>query len=185
MSSVKFAFKEHDEEGFNTLNSIAQTHRFNQWMYQSIRPYLRGEILEIGSGIGNITQYVADDQLSITASDIRETYCQVLRNRFAANDYIKAVKNIDIAHPNFDEVYKSLIGTFDCVFALNALEHIEQHVQAVANCSKLLKPKGRLIILVPAFQMLYNGFDRELQHFRRYTKESLQQVLVSVGFSIV
>lgn len=185
MSNFKFVFKEHDEGGLNTLTAIAQTHRFNKWMYEAVRPYLKGEVLEIGSGIGNITQYAADDHFSITASDIRETYCQVLKKRFATHPCLKAVKNVDIAHPQFENVYNDLLQSFDCVFALNAIEHIEQHEQAVVNCRKLLMSNGRLIILVPAFQSLYNSFDKELQHFRRYSKSSLEQLLSTSGFTIL
>ncbi len=184
MSTQKFVYKEHDEEGLNTLNAIAQTHQFNKWMYQAIQPYLKGDILEIGSGIGNITQYVLDDKFSITASDIRESYCNILQERFQENSFLAEVRIVDIVHPDFDNAYKDMLNKFDCIFALNAIEHIEDHTLAVANCRKLLKENGRLIILVPAFQQLYNSFDRELHHFRRYTKSSLEQLLKQARFSI-
>lgn len=184
MSNYKFTYKEHDDEGLNTLNAIAQTHQFNKWMYQSIQPYLTGEILEIGSGIGNITQYVLDDKFSITASDIRESYCNILQERFQENPFLAEVRTVDIVHPDFENEYKDMLNKFDSIFALNAIEHIEDHNLAVANCSKLLKANGRLIILVPAFQQLYNSFDRELHHFRRYTKSSLEQLLTQAKFRI-
>ena len=184
MSNHKFVYKEHDEEGLITLDAIAQTHQFNKWMYQAIKPYLKGDILEIGSGIGNITQYVLDDKFSITASDIRASYCNILRKRFKENPFLAEVRTVDIVHSDFENEYKDMLNKFDCIFALNAIEHIEDHSLAVANCSKLLKANGRLIILVPAFQQLYNSFDRELHHFRRYTKSSLEQLLAQRKFSI-
>jgi hypothetical protein len=38
---------------------------------------------------------------------------------------------------------------------------------------QLLKPNGRLIILVPAYNFLYNNFDKKIGHFRRYNKKML------------
>ncbi len=56
------------------------------------------------------------------------------------------------------------------------MEHIENDHLAIHNCRKLLKKGGKLIILVPAFQSLYNGFDKELYHYRRYTKHTLNKL---------
>ena len=76
-------------------------------------------------------------------------------------------------HPDFDTVYADLLGSLDALFALNVVEHIEDDLQAIANCKKLLKKGGRLLILVPAYQALYNGFDVGLEHYRRYNKKTL------------
>jgi SAM-dependent methyltransferase len=79
--------------------------------------------------------------------------------------------------PDFDKVHADLLGTFDTVFALNVVEHIEDHRLAMSNASRLLKPGGNLIILVPAYQSLYNHFDKDLGHFRRFTKKTLRSFI--------
>ena len=38
---------------------------------------------------------------------------------------------------------------------------------------KILKPKGILIIEVPAIQLLYDSYDKELKHYRRYNLKEL------------
>lgn len=48
-----------------------------------------------------------------------------------------------------------------------------------------MKPGGNLIILVPAFQLLFNQFDVALEHQRRYTRKSLKKVMDIPGFSII
>ena len=53
----EFAFKPVDPEGEDTLHTIALANRFNQWMYSSIKPFCTGDILEIGSGLGNISDF--------------------------------------------------------------------------------------------------------------------------------
>jgi 2-polyprenyl-3-methyl-5-hydroxy-6-metoxy-1,4-benzoquinol methylase len=52
------------------------------------------------------------------------------------------------------------------------VEHIKDDRLAIANCKKLLKKNGHLIILVPAYRYLYNEFDKELEYYRRYNKNA-------------
>lgn len=184
MSKPDFSFKEIDQTGLETLQSVSVADKFNRWMYESIKPFLKGEILEIGSGIGNITNCVLHDNFSITASDIRDNYCFILHNRFDENPLLKEVRNIDIVHPDFDEVYKDLFEKFDSIFALNIVEHVENDKLAIENCKKLLKTGGNLIILVPAFQSLYNHFDKELEHYKRYTRKNLCHLYLSTDLII-
>jgi len=165
--------KEIDLEGLETLSVIEKADRFNEWMYKTIAPHCKGKILEIGSGIGNISKFFIDDKKEIVLSDLRDNYCEILRKKFS-NPVIK----IDLVAPDFDTQYANLLGTFDSLFALNVVEHIEDDLQAIANCKKLLKTGGTLIILVPAYQWLFNNFDVELEHFRRYTQKSLKKIIV-------
>ena len=73
-------------------------------------------------------------------------------------------------------MYGDLLEKFDGLFALNVVEHIKDDTLAIANCKKLLRPGGRMLILVPAYQTLYNTFDEALEHYRRYNKKSLKKL---------
>jgi 2-polyprenyl-3-methyl-5-hydroxy-6-metoxy-1,4-benzoquinol methylase len=68
-------------------------------------------------------------------------------------------------------------GTFDTVYALNVVEHIKDDNLAISNAKKLLKHDGNIIILVPAYQALYNRFDIVLEHYRRYNEQRLNSLL--------
>ncbi|MEM6263584.1 MAG: class I SAM-dependent methyltransferase, partial [Bacteroidota bacterium] len=65
----EFAFKEYDLEGMQTLESMAHAPRLNEWMYQTISKNLKGKILEIGSGIGNISEQFLKDKRQLLMSD--------------------------------------------------------------------------------------------------------------------
>lgn len=178
----EFHYKEIDKEGWEILDVISEAHKFNEWMYQTIQPYCSGKILEIGSGIGNISKLFIDMNADITLSDIRANYCEVLKMKFPK---VKEVAQLDLTHPHFEKEYKEYIDTFDTVFALNVVEHIKEDELALANCFKLLKNGGRVVILVPAYQKLYNKFDEELEHFRRYTRKQLNDVIERNGFQVI
>ena len=93
--------------------------------------------------------------------------------------------DIDLMHPDFDNVYRDLIGGFDTVFALNVIEHIEDDRLALNNAWKLLKHGGRLIVLVPSYNWLFNELDRTLKHVRRYTKKDLEKLFQEFEWPII
>ena len=72
----------------------------------------------------------------------------------------------------------------DVLIMINVLEHIEDDVRALQNAFKLLKPGGILVIEVPAGPLLYDAYDKELCHFRRYSSSELKSKLNKVGFEI-
>jgi len=160
------------KSGTDTLEVISEAGKFNRWMYETIKPYCSGNILEIGSGIGNISQYFLNDNFEISLSDLSADYFRILESKFGSFSNLKGLFTLDFAEKELEQDYPNLIGQFDTVFALNVLEHVPDHEQSIRNCHKLLKPDGNLIILVPAFQSLFNQFDVALEHQRRYTKPS-------------
>ena len=153
-------------------------------MFKAILPHCKGQILEIGSGIGNISRQFLQSGYRIALSDVREGYCETLQENFSGFENLEAVHLLDLIHPDFDHAYKSLSGKFDTVFALNVAEHIHDDALAIRNARKLLKDGGNLIILVPAYQFLFNELDRGLEHYRRYTTGSLKKLISSAGFRI-
>lgn len=182
MREREFVFKESDKEGAEILESVTAAPLFNKWMYDTIVRYCKGNILEIGSGTGNISEFFIKDKKAINLSDVRKEYCDILKNKFPSHQ--GKIFLMDLVKENFDTEYASHIGTFDTVFALNVIEHIKDNKRALSNCSKLLKPGGTIIILVPAYEWLYNILDEELYHYQRYTKSTLEGVLTKSSFQI-
>jgi SAM-dependent methyltransferase len=174
----------HDEIGAETLNAMAVADAFNHWTYEAIRPYCREPILEIGSGIGNISGFFIRSGAHIMLSDLREEYCAELRTKFSGASNLIGVAPIDLILPSFDEAYRAHIGAYGTVVILNVLEHIENDALAMQNLKKLLKPGGTLIVLVPSYQWLFCQFDVELGHYRRFTRKRLVSLFEENGFTV-
>lgn len=183
--SDKFEFKDIDQTGMDTLNVVAKANRFNTWMYQTIKPYCSGQILEIGSGIGNISDYFIDNEQQITLSDIHKNYVDILQKKHSHKTCLQNVLLMDIVDTEFDTKFKEYFETFDTIYALNIIEHVEDDYQAIANIKKLLKPNGSIIILLPAYQNLYNTFDKELEHYRRYNRKTLNTLISSNKLKVI
>ncbi len=170
--------------GTDTLEVISAANHFNRWMYDTIQPHCHGEILEIGSGIGNISQFFLHDGANITLSDIERSYFPRLQEKFGKYKNLQGMHRLDFSDKNLEKNHPELLAKFDTIFALNVVEHIPDHKQALKNAYKMLRKGGKVIILVPAFQRLYNGFDEQLDHQRRYSRSALTTLIENSGFEI-
>lgn len=74
---------------------------------------------------------------------------------------------------------------FDFILLLDVLEHIEDDVEALRSLRHLLKPHGKVVINVPAHPALWSVLDEVNHHFRRYTRQSFQQVVHKSGFKFL
>jgi 2-polyprenyl-3-methyl-5-hydroxy-6-metoxy-1,4-benzoquinol methylase len=185
MTGSAFVSMKEDTIGKETLDLFAETHRFNQWMFSNLSPFCQDNILEIGSGIGNISKLLLENFSKVYLSDLREEYCEILRIKFSADAHLQQVYPLDLGEADLIHTQGELIGRFDSVIASNVVEHVEDEHLAIRNCFDMLKPKGRLVVLVPAYGFLYNGLDRELGHFRRYNRKGMTRLLQAERFSVL
>ena len=166
-----------ENTGHEALRAMSLAPAFNHWMYSAIARFTKGEILEIGSGLGNISNYFIENGSSVYVSDIDEFYLEHLQNEYPQFQNGKNILSIDLQKEDFKTNYKDLSEKFDTVFLLNVLEHLEDEPYAIRNCKELLKKNGTLIILVPAYTFLYSAMDKALNHYRRYTTKRLKEIL--------
>jgi SAM-dependent methyltransferase len=71
--------------------------------------------------------------------------------------------------------------SFDAAIGLDVFEHIERDEAALAECARILRPGGVLILTVPAFRALWGPHDVALHHFRRYRRAEVKVRLKSAG----
>lgn len=61
-------------------------------------------------------------------------------------------------------------ASFDLILATDIIEHVDGDDLALAEISRILRPGGRVLITVPAFQSLWGLQDEVSLHKRRYRK---------------
>jgi SAM-dependent methyltransferase len=74
--------------------------------------------------------------------------------------------------------------SLDALVALNVLEHIDRDEDALREIVRLLKPGGVAVIEVPAGPGLYDGYDRQLLHRRRYSLTELAGKAERAGLTV-
>ena len=166
----------------HALNVLQESLRYNQWIYSLLEPYLSGVVLDVGSGLGDITALFVRPQVEeVILSDCDENLVAKLRQRpFSLRKY-----RVVVLDTNQDEAITQLKGEkVDTITCVNVLEHIEGDIGALRRMRDMLKPGGRVVILVPALPCLYGTLDACIGHQRRYTRETLKTKMQSAGFHI-
>jgi SAM-dependent methyltransferase len=69
----------------------------------------------------------------------------------------------------------------DVVVAMDVLEHLSDDYSGLVDWCRWLKPGGLLFVTVPAFPGLWSSHDQKLGHFRRYTRQSLEELTRRAG----
>lgn len=165
-----------DKVGKNTLEEMGRAVWYNGYIYNYIKKYLAGNILEIGCGIGNFIPYFRKSG-TLTSIDIRNDYIKKLRKKY--RDVRFGIGNIE------KNTYFFKTQKFDSIVSLNVFEHIKDDSAAIRNTYKLLNDKGYFVILVPAHSILFSKLDTLLGHYRRYSKSTLEKKLIHTGFKTV
>jgi SAM-dependent methyltransferase len=138
-------------------------------------------MLEAGAGIGNLTNLLLQREY-LLAADYEPTYLELLRSRFAYWSNVR-VERVDLTQPPDLERWRN--ERLDTVLCSNVLEHLQPDEQVLRSFHETLAPGGHCIIVVPAGRWLYTDIDKELGHYRRYTREDLRAKMVAAGFDVV
>ena len=76
-------------------------------------------------------------------------------------------------------------AAFDVVGAFDVLEHCEPEAVAMREFTRVLRPGGRLLLSVPAYQWAWSDFDVENGHHRRYTRDRAVAAVEREGLNVL
>jgi SAM-dependent methyltransferase len=151
------------------LEVFAEAARWKSYWSEHVAPHLRGDVLEVGAGIGSNTR--------VLRGMGQGRWVCLEPDRTLAARIAQAVRSGVIRPPC--EVLTGTIAdlpaasAFDAVLYLDVLEHIEDDHGEVARAARLLRPGGVLVVVAPAWPWLFSEFDRAIGHHRRYTPDAL------------
>jgi 2-polyprenyl-3-methyl-5-hydroxy-6-metoxy-1,4-benzoquinol methylase len=168
-----------DDAGFTTLRRVEVLKRYNRFLWNLVEPYVGRQVLEIGSGTGLMTKYLAG-KTRVTATDLDQDYVGLLTRTFAHSPNVE-VRQLDLAKLGQNGTADQ---TWDTIVCSNVLEHIEDDQAALAAMRTALVPGGRVVLIVPAVKALYGEIDRAIHHHRRYSREEIRAKLVAAGLEV-
>lgn len=122
-------------------------------------------ILNIGAGTGD-DLHVLNKFGNSYAIDINKDVLSLIDDKLCTEKKIADV--CDLPYEN---------NFFDAAVSSDVFEHVKNDTKAVNEVHRVLKTNGVLVFTVPAFQFLYSGHDKELNHQRRYDKKSIKRLL--------
>jgi tellurite methyltransferase len=103
----------------------------------AILPFLSGDILDLGCGLGNLAVAAATRGFRVTALDASPTAVDHLRRRVAGEKLPITVREADLKEMD-------IRGEFDCVVAIGLLMFFPPEVahETLAKIKRLVKPAG-------------------------------------------
>ncbi len=157
------------------LEDLSQAANYRRWLAGLAVPWLGDRPLEVGSGNGDYAVEWAQSCEEFTASEADQRRLVALRQRFAGHDRVRVR---ELRAPIEED------GDYSAVVAYNVLEHIEDHIGALRAFARLVRPGGRVILIVPAFSFAMSRFDREIGHHRRYTRRMMADCMAAAGLRV-
>jgi len=149
------------------LDVFSHARNWKRYVARHVGVYLRGQVLEVGSGIGSATRVFCngaqqrwvclepDSGLSARARSMLQ----------------REMLNCEFIAGTLDALPAS--ETFNAILYMDVLEHIAEDRLELIRAARHLQRSGVICVLAPAHPGLYSEFDEAIGHFRRYTKAAL------------
>ena len=157
--------------------ALQQARNYRHALLKSFGPHLKGNVLEVGAGIGQLSGELKAlpgvDRLVAVEPDAR--FHPRLLQQISEENVVKGTAaNVDTRVP------------WNAIVSVNVLEHIENDSSELALYRSILEStRGRLCLFVPARPEIYAPLDKDFGHFRRYTAKQLRRRLQNAGFEVV
>lgn len=157
---------------------MSSADNYRRWIVAGLAPYLGKRVAEVGAGIGSITRVILEQPVEhLVAFEPSSNMFPQLANAVRAEPRATAVHGLFGAGQAGQG--------FDSVAYINVLEHVEREREELSAAHAALRPGGHLLVFVPALAWLFSSFDREVGHFRRYSRDALERVVTHAGFEVV
>jgi SAM-dependent methyltransferase len=159
-------------EGTDNLEVMAEARNYNAFLVDLVLAH-RGDArtaIDFGAGIGTFARMVCDRGVDVLCIEPDAAQCALLRRLgLAAESDLGAL-------PDATQRY---------IYSLNVLEHIEDDSRALRQIAQKLAPGGRLLVYVPAFDLLFSSMDRKVGHHRRYRRAQLVALVQQTGLEVI
>lgn len=155
-----------DYAGEDNLDMVKLAENYNDFLAREVAAVIKPSdevIVDFGSGEAYMTQKIED----ICAKKIICIEPAVNLHKYYQN------------RTRLDSLDELNDNSADVIYSLNVLEHIEDDQAVIEKFYNKLKTGGRLLLYVPACQILYSSMDKKVGHYRRYSKTDLQRLLLS------
>ena len=167
------------------LEAMSFAVNYHRWILSIFEPYLGTRVVEVGAGTGSFSELLLERRVeSLSLVEPSTAMYQQLCRRIDELNPSVTVKTYNDVFENVAAQIRSC-GRPDSIIYVNVLEHIADDVNELNVINNTLDACGRVFVFVPALRWLNGSMDRQLGHFRRYTRTELEKKCVASGFRVI
>jgi SAM-dependent methyltransferase len=137
-----------------------------------------GDVLDVGSGDGAAAAVLAPHCRSLTCIDINARAIELAKERLAKHDHVSA-RVADVHAMPFKD------ASFDDVLVFHTLTYAEVPGQALAECARVLRPGGRLVVLCLDRHEQHEVTARYGERHAGFSPRKLRGLLTTAGLSVL
>ena len=159
--------------------------RERNFIVEQAKP-LHGKILEAGTGKGFFALALAKENLPFVTIDISADEQHYAKLNLSYFDFIKIAdfKIQDAEHTSFPD------GSFDIIFSVNVLHHLQNPYQVVEELSRILSSNGKLILAdftEEGFKIMdkIHALDGNTHEAGKIVLSDVESYLIKKGFSVI
>jgi SAM-dependent methyltransferase len=159
---------------------FAKATNWKRYYKSQIAPYLIGDVLEVGAGLGGTTVALCDGrQDSWLCLEPDQRLFETIAQQISTGQLPPRCEAVCRTAADLE-----LDRRFDAVPYVDVPKHIADAQGELRTVAGLLKPNGCLIVLAPAHQRLWSPFDEAIGHYVRYSRSTLAAT-VPPGLTLV
>ena len=157
--------------GIDLLETLQGATNYNSLLLDLILENSQGHsrMLDFGAGTGTFAKLLRTKGIEVVCVE-PDTH---LAERLIRDGFL-----------TFNDLNEVPDGSFEFIFTLNVLEHVEDDWTSFRRLASKLAKGGRLLVYVPAFQILWTSLDERVRHYRRYRRAGLERLARSAGLTV-
>lgn len=158
-----------NSKDISALETMEIAFNYNKYIFNKILSEISGnQILDFGAGFGLFCKFLQEKNIKVYALEINKEALKVLKKR-----NISSFNKLNDINIKFSEIT-----------SLNVLEHIDDDINLLNQISNLLKIDGKIILYLPASMLVWTELDEIVNHKRRYSKKSIENLAFKANLHI-
>jgi len=143
-------------------------------------------VLDVGCGTGSLSLYLGSKNNKVVGIDISNKAIYSAKENAKKFNLTKKCTFLKTTLEDYENKNR-----FDAILMLEVIEHLEDDKSALLKINSLLKKQGLIILSTPSLSApLYrvgflNKFDIRVGHKRRYSKDSIKNLMKKANLKIV
>ncbi len=135
---------------------------------------VNGKLLDVGCGRGDMLRAFKEINFEVYGIDLSKEAIEMC--------HPINVQNINLENENFNYSEKN----FDVIFSKSLIEHLDNPINFMTSCKKLLSEDGSLIVMTPSWMHhCWGPFYLDHTHKTPFTLQSLRDIANLSGFKNV